>query len=75
MEDGEIETQKQIKKEVVEKFLNKENVEAKKATYPNPTSTRKATPKKTRTQIVATQIPNPNEVGIDEENKKKSTYE
>ncbi|OIT03752.1 hypothetical protein A4A49_12492 [Nicotiana attenuata] len=74
LEEGEIDVQKQIKKEVVEKVLNKEKAEAKKA---NPTSSGKGTPNKVGVQNPANQIPSPSDVGIgiEEAKENESTIE
>ncbi|XP_070039223.1 uncharacterized protein [Nicotiana tomentosiformis] len=61
LEKGEIEIQKQIKKEAVEKVLNKEKNEAKKA---NPSSIGKTSPENNEVQIMEKVAPNPTVIGI-----------
>ncbi|OIT00903.1 hypothetical protein A4A49_23935 [Nicotiana attenuata] len=73
LEKCKVEVHKQIKKEEVDKVLNKEKVEAKA----NPTRTRKGTPNKAGMQNPTNQMPSPSDVriGIEEANKKESTIE
>ncbi|OIT31204.1 hypothetical protein A4A49_20499 [Nicotiana attenuata] len=74
LENGVLEVQKQVKKEVVEKVLNKEQSEDNKT---NPTFTRNGTPMKENSSNTVKQIPSPTPVGIgiDEAYKKECTIE
>lgn len=76
LEEGEIEEAIQVKKEAVLNVVRNEKAEANKERKSNPTTTRRTSPRKDGIQSAAKdKLPNPNDAGIEEANKKESTIE